>query len=80
MQRVLFGHGVGACQLVEPGLGIERRRHLVGGQGDLPVAEVLAVDRKIVSVTPKLTEDQGNWEIEFFNSERYNAARNHRAP
>lgn len=44
------------------------------------VAEVLAVDRKIDSITPRLTEDQGNWEIEFFNSERYNAARNHRAP
>ena len=44
------------------------------------VGEVLAVDRKVVSVTPTLTEDQGNWEIEFFNSDRYNAARKHRSP
>jgi 8-oxo-dGTP pyrophosphatase MutT (NUDIX family) len=46
------------------------------------VAEVLAVERKIVSVTPHLTADTdtGNWEIEFFNSDRYNAARNRRAP
>lgn len=46
------------------------------------VAEVLAVERQIVSVTPHLTADTdtGNWEIEFFNSDRYNAARNRRAP
>jgi hypothetical protein len=46
------------------------------------VAEVLAVDRKIVTVEPHLTADTdtGNWEIEFFNSDRYNAARNRRAP
>ena len=44
------------------------------------VAEVLAVERKIVVVEPHLADKGGNWEIEFFNSERYNAARNHRAP
>ena len=46
------------------------------------VAEVLAVERKIVAVEPHLAADKvtGNWEIEFFNSERYNAARNRRAP
>jgi len=46
------------------------------------VAEVLAVERKIVAVEPHLNADTdtGNWEIEFFNSDRYNAARNRRAP
>jgi 8-oxo-dGTP pyrophosphatase MutT (NUDIX family) len=46
------------------------------------VAEVLAVERKIVAVEPHLAADKatGNWEIEFFNSDRYNAARNRRAP
>jgi hypothetical protein len=46
------------------------------------VEEVLAVERKIVAVEPHLAADKdtGNWEIEFFNSERYNAARNRRAP
>jgi 8-oxo-dGTP pyrophosphatase MutT (NUDIX family) len=46
------------------------------------VAEVLAVERKIVAVEPHLAADAdtGNWEIEFFNSDRYNAARNRRAP
>jgi 8-oxo-dGTP pyrophosphatase MutT (NUDIX family) len=46
------------------------------------VAEVLAVQRQIVPVEPHLAanKDTGNWEIEFFNSDRYNAARNRRAP
>ena len=46
------------------------------------VAEVLAVERQIVPVEPHLAANKvtGNWEIEFFNSDRYNAARNHRAP
>ncbi|MCV7015448.1 NUDIX hydrolase [Mycolicibacterium madagascariense] len=44
------------------------------------VDEVLALERRIVTVEPNLTTGEGNWEIEFFNSERYNAARNHRAP
>ena len=44
------------------------------------VAEVLGVERRIVPVEPHLAEKNGNWEIEFFDSDRYNAARNHRAP
>ncbi|KWX20395.1 NUDIX hydrolase [Mycolicibacterium wolinskyi] len=44
------------------------------------VAEVLAVERKIVAIEPSLAVGGGNWEIEFFDSERYNAARNHRSP
>jgi 8-oxo-dGTP pyrophosphatase MutT (NUDIX family) len=44
------------------------------------VAQVLAVDRKIVTVEPHLALSEGNWEIEFFNSDRYNAARKHRSP
>ena len=44
------------------------------------VGEVLAVERKIVAVEPHLTAKKGNWEIEFFNSDRYNAAREGRAP
>jgi 8-oxo-dGTP pyrophosphatase MutT (NUDIX family) len=44
------------------------------------VAEVLAVQRQIVAVEPHLAEKNGNWEIEFFDSDRYNSARNHRAP
>jgi len=45
-------------------------------------AEVLAVERQIVPVEPHLAANKvtGNWEIEFFNSDRYNAARNRRAP
>ena len=40
------------------------------------VAEVLAVERQIVAVEPQLTMlDGGNWEIEFFDADRYNAAR-----
>lgn len=45
------------------------------------VAEVLAVQRTIVAVEPHLVTDEGgNWEIEFFDSDRYNEARNRRAP
>jgi len=44
------------------------------------VAEVLAVERQIVAVEPHLAEKNGNWEIEFFDSDRYNSARKHRAP
>ena len=45
------------------------------------VAEVLAVERKIVAIEPSLAAQKGgNWEIEFFDGERYNAARNRRAP
>lgn len=45
------------------------------------VAEVLAVERQITAVEPSLAAvKNGNWEIEFFNSERYNQARNRRSP
>ena len=44
------------------------------------VAEVLAVERQIVPVEPHLAVGNGNWEIEFFDSDRYNEARNRRAP
>lgn len=44
------------------------------------VSEVLAVDRRIEPVEPHLAVSKGNWEIEFFNSERYNEARNRRGP
>lgn len=44
------------------------------------VDEVLAVERRIEPVQPTLAVHDGNWEIEFFDSDRYNAARNHRAP
>jgi 8-oxo-dGTP pyrophosphatase MutT (NUDIX family) len=43
------------------------------------VAEVLALERRIATVEPNMTVlDDGNWEIEFFDSGRYNQAR-HRA-
>jgi len=42
------------------------------------VSEVLALDRQINRVQPKLTVLKDNWEIEFFDSDRYNEAR-HRA-
>ncbi|CAN5798799.1 NUDIX hydrolase [soil metagenome] len=44
------------------------------------VPEVLAVERKIAAVQPNLVVADGNWEIEFFDSGRYNAARAGRAP
>ncbi|MCV7176403.1 NUDIX hydrolase [Mycolicibacterium sphagni] len=44
------------------------------------VGEVLGLDRQIVVVQPNLAVREGNWEIEFFNSDRYNAARNRRSP
>jgi len=39
------------------------------------VKEVLALERQIVTVQPSLAVHEGNWEIEFFDSERYNATR-----
>ena len=43
------------------------------------VAEVLALERRIATIEPNMTVlDDGNWEIEFFDSGRYNEAR-HRA-
>ncbi|MCW2512515.1 MAG: hydrolase [Mycobacterium sp.] len=46
------------------------------------VADVLAVERKIVPIEPSLSADKGtgDWSIEFFDGARYNAARNKRAP
>jgi len=44
------------------------------------VADVLTVDRQIAAVEPNLVVAEGNWEIEFFDSARYNAARAGRAP
>lgn len=42
------------------------------------VEAVLELDRQIVVVQPDLARHGDNWEIEFFNSERYNAARGNR--
>ncbi|MCB1264453.1 MAG: NUDIX hydrolase [Mycobacterium sp.] len=40
------------------------------------VAEVLALERQIAAVEPDMTIlEDGNWEIEFFDAERYNQAR-----
>lgn len=44
------------------------------------VAEVMATERHIEPIEPNLATNGGNWEIEFFNSDRYNAARNQRGP
>lgn len=44
------------------------------------VAEVLAIEREIVAIQPSLTMGRGTWAIEFFDGERYNAARDGRAP
>ncbi|MBO0866528.1 MAG: NUDIX hydrolase [Mycobacterium sp.] len=42
------------------------------------VADVLAVERQIVVVQPDLAIKDDNWEIEFFDSDRYNQARGRR--
>jgi len=43
------------------------------------VADVLALERQIAAVEPEMTVlADGNWEIEFFDADRYNEAR-HRA-
>ena len=39
------------------------------------VSEVLSLERQIARVQPRLTVVQDNWEIEFFDSDRYNEAR-----
>ena len=44
------------------------------------VAEVLAMERKIEPIEPRLSAGGGDWNIEFFNGEAYNAARNRRSP
>ncbi len=43
------------------------------------VADVLALERRIMPVQPELVVDGGNWEIEFFDSDRYNQARRRRS-
>lgn len=47
---------------------------------DKTVQEVLTQDRRIVTVEPRLSLGEDNWEIEFFDSNRYNAARARRKP
>ncbi len=42
------------------------------------VSDVLAVERQIVTVQPDLAINGENWEIEFFDSDRYNQARGRR--
>jgi 8-oxo-dGTP pyrophosphatase MutT (NUDIX family) len=44
------------------------------------IDEVLAAERKITAVQPRLSMGGGNWDIEFFDSDRYNAARAGRSP
>jgi 8-oxo-dGTP pyrophosphatase MutT (NUDIX family) len=46
------------------------------------VADVLAEERPIVPMEPRLSADKGtgDWDIEFFDGARYNAARNKRSP
>jgi 8-oxo-dGTP pyrophosphatase MutT (NUDIX family) len=44
------------------------------------VSDVLAVERQIVAVQPDLAVKGGNWELEFFDSDRYNQARGRRTP
>lgn len=39
------------------------------------VADVLTVERRIVPVRPNLIAHEKNWEVEFFDSDRYNRAR-----
>ena len=81
-------HGLRTCLVFlwasEPALlrrfTATRRRHPLAGSGGRTVAEVLAVDRRIEPIEPHLATSGSNWEIEFFNSDRYNAARNGRSP
>lgn len=39
------------------------------------VADVLALERQIAAVQPELAMEDGNWKIEFFDSDRYNQVR-----
>lgn len=39
------------------------------------VDDVLALERQIVSVEPHFEASGGNWDVEFFDSDRYNEAR-----
>ena len=47
---------------------------------DRDVEAVMTVERQIVAVQPNLARRGENWEIEFFDSGRYNAARANRWP
>jgi 8-oxo-dGTP pyrophosphatase MutT (NUDIX family) len=44
------------------------------------VAEVLAVERRIVPISPNMSMTEGNLEFEFFDGERYNQALGGRTP
>ena len=44
------------------------------------VAEVLAVERQIVAVSPNMSMTDGNLEFEFFDGARYNEALGGRTP
>lgn len=44
------------------------------------VHDVLAVERQIVVTQPRLARHGENWELEFFDSRRYNEARGNRWP
>ncbi len=44
------------------------------------VAEVLAVERRIVPVSPNMSMTDGNLQFEFFDGERYNQALGGRTP
>jgi 8-oxo-dGTP pyrophosphatase MutT (NUDIX family) len=43
------------------------------------VSDVLALEREIVAVQPDISINGANWEIEFFDSDRYNQARGGRS-
>ena len=43
--------------------------------GSTTVADVLAIEREIVPVRPEVIGSEGNWSVEFFDTERYDQAR-----
>jgi len=45
---------------------------LADAQG--PVSEILAVEREIVAVQPEVIGTEGNWSVDFFDTERYTQA------
>lgn len=47
----------------------------LAGPASRTAADVLAQERRIVTVQPDLTISGDSWEIEFFDSDRYNQAR-----
>ena len=55
----------------------------LGHPEDRPAADHVVVhlpDEPVDAVEPHLAARNGKWEIEVFDSDRYNAARDHRAP